>query len=120
MTSKPPTPKRGEIWWVNLDPTIGAEIRKQRPSVVISSDAMGVLPIKLIAPLTGWDARYAGNLWHVKIDPDKGNGLHKVSAVDVLQVRGVDTRRFVRKIGKVSASTMSEIAAALAAVVEYL
>ncbi len=43
---------RGEIWVVNLDPTIGAEIRKARPVIVISSDAVGVLPIKLVAPLT--------------------------------------------------------------------
>ena len=120
MTAKPVGPKRGEIWWVNLDPTVGAEIRKKRPAVVLSSDAMGVLPIKLIAPLTGWDNRYADNLWHVRIDPDPGNGLNKVSAVDVLQVRGVDTRRFVGRIGRVAAGTMSEIAAALAAVVEYL
>jgi len=37
---------RGEIWKVNLDPTIGAEIRKTRSVVVVSSDAVGVLPIK--------------------------------------------------------------------------
>jgi mRNA interferase MazF len=35
---------RGDVWKVNLDPTIGAEIRKTRPVVVISSDAVGVLP----------------------------------------------------------------------------
>lgn len=46
--------KRGEIWLVNLDPTIGAEIRKTRPNVVVSSDAIGVLPIKLVAPLIKW------------------------------------------------------------------
>jgi mRNA interferase MazF len=88
MPIDPPKPKRGEIWLVNLDPTIGAEIKKKRPAVVISSDSMGILPIKLIAPLTGWDNRYVNNLWHIKIQPDKGNGLQKTSAVDVLQVRG--------------------------------
>jgi mRNA interferase MazF len=44
-------PKRGEIWLVNFDPTIGAEIKKVRPAVVISSDAVGKLPIKLMALL---------------------------------------------------------------------
>jgi len=43
---------RGDIWKVNLDPTIGAEIKKTRPVVVVSSDAVGALPIKLVAPLT--------------------------------------------------------------------
>lgn len=48
------TPKRGEIWRVSFDPTIGAEITKARPAVVISSDAVGRLPIKLVAPITDW------------------------------------------------------------------
>jgi len=47
---EPSTPQRGEIWLVNFDPTIGAEIRKTRPAVVVSSDAVGRLPIKLVAP----------------------------------------------------------------------
>ena len=45
---------RGEIWLVNLEPTIGAEIRKTRPVVVVSSDAVGALLIRLVAPLTEW------------------------------------------------------------------
>ena len=47
-----PLPQRGEIWIVNFDPTIDKEIKKNRPAVVISSNAAGRLPIKLIAPLT--------------------------------------------------------------------
>ena len=119
MTADPPHPKRGEIWWVNLDPTVGAEIRKRRPAVVVSSDAVGKLPLKLIAPITEWSAAFAPNLWHVRIEPDSLNGLGKVSAVDALQLRGVDTRRFLNRIGEVSATLMEEIAAAIAAVVEY-
>jgi len=42
---------RGEIWLVNLDPTIGTEICKTRPVIVVSSDAIGALPIRLVAPL---------------------------------------------------------------------
>ena len=48
--------KRGEIWLVNLNPTIGAEIRKTRLVVIVSSDAIGALPIRLVAPVT--DLRY--------------------------------------------------------------
>lgn len=47
-------PKRGEVWRVNFDPTIGTEIKKTRPAVVISSDAVGKLPIKLVAPIIDW------------------------------------------------------------------
>ncbi|HOI73376.1 MAG TPA: type II toxin-antitoxin system PemK/MazF family toxin [Syntrophales bacterium] len=111
--------RRGEVWLVNFDPTKGAEIQKTRPAVVVSSDAIGILPIKLIAPVTEWKNHYNRNLWHVRIDPDRTNGLMKPSAVDALQVRGVSTDRFIRKLGRVSAATMEEIAAAIAAVVEY-
>jgi mRNA interferase MazF len=119
LTTNPASHKRGEIWLVNFDPTVGAEIKKTRPAVIISSDAVCKLPIRLIAPITGWDDRYGGNLWHVRIEPDKGNGLSKASAVDTLQVRGVDTRRFIKMVGRVPANVMDDIAAAVAAVVEY-
>jgi len=112
-------PKRGEVWLVNFDPTIGAEIKKIRPAVVVSSDSVGKLAIKLIAPITDWKEYYVGNIWHVRIDPDSINNLTKVSAVDVLQLRGVDIQRFIRKVGEVSTDTMEEIVLAIASVVEY-
>lgn len=112
-------PARGEIWQVNFDPTIGAEIKKIRPAIVISSDAVGSLPIKLVAPVTTWDGTFAGKIWLVKISPDVSNGLMQDSAVDTLQIRCVDVRRFVRKMGFVSAIVMEDIAAAVAIVVEY-
>lgn len=111
--------RRGEIWRVNLDPTIGAEIRKTRPVVVVNSDAIGALPIKLVAPITEWKDHWTRNIWHVRVIPDSANGLEKVSAVDALQLRGVDTQRFVEKLGTVSPAVMRSIAAAIAAVVEY-
>ncbi len=46
--------RRAEIWLVNLEPTVGAELRKTRPVVVVSSNAVGVLPVKLVAPFTEW------------------------------------------------------------------
>jgi mRNA interferase MazF len=111
--------KRSEIWTVNLDPTLGAEIRKTRPVVVVSSDAVGELPIRLVAPITEWKEYFSQHVWHVKLAPDKLNGLNKTSAVDTLQLRGVDMQRFVKRIGKVSAATMRSIAEAIAALIEY-
>lgn len=119
MSTKPVIARRGEVWRVSLDPTIGAEIQKTRPVIVVSSDAVGVLPIKLIAPLTDWKDRYAHSSWHVRVDPDAVNGLTKSSAVDTLQLRGIDTSRFLQKLGHVSADKIEEIAATIAAVVEY-
>ncbi|MBI4287620.1 MAG: type II toxin-antitoxin system PemK/MazF family toxin [Chloroflexi bacterium] len=119
MSIETPSPRRGEIWVVNFDPTIGAEINKTRPAVVVSSDAVGKLPVKLIAPITEWKQHYARNLWHVRIGPDRFNNLEKDSAVDALQLRSVDVRRFVRRMGRVSSTIMEEIAAAISMIVEY-
>ena len=119
MSTSQPTPKRGEIWLVSFDPTIGAEIKKTRPAVVISSDAVGRLPIKLVAPLTDWKDYHTANIWHVRIDPDATNGLSKVSAVDTLQLRGMDRQRFVRKLGNATLMQLEEIVLAVAAVIEY-
>jgi mRNA interferase MazF len=112
-------PLRGEVWVVNFDPTIGAEIRKTRPAVVVSSDGVGRLPLKLVAPLTEWREAFVGSAWLVRIDADSSNGLDKTSAADVLQVRGMDTRRFVSRLGSLSPGAMDEIAAAIAIVVEF-
>lgn len=111
--------KRGDIWLVNLDPTVGSEIQKTRPVVVTSSDAIGALPIKLVAPITEWKDYMVRNVWHVKIMPDSLNGLAKISAVDTLQLRGVDTKRFVQKLGRASSQTMKNIITAIAVVIEY-
>jgi mRNA interferase MazF len=119
LTTNSPSPKRGDILLANFDPTLGAEIKKIRPAVVVSSDNVGKLPVKLAAPITDWKEYYAGNIWHVKIEPDIANGLTKVSAVDVLQLRGMDVQRFIRKIGELSTTDMEEIARAIVAVVEY-
>lgn len=116
---KPKVPVRGEVWYINFDPTIGAEIKKTRPAVVVSSDALRSLPLRLVAPITEWKDLFSGKLSHVKILPNKLNGLAKPSAVDTLQLRGVALERFVSKCGQVSADEIAEVAAAIAMVVEY-
>jgi mRNA interferase MazF len=107
---------RGEVWLVNLDPTIGAEIRKTRPAVIVNDDAVGILPLKIIVPITEWRDRYVVAPWIVRLEPSPENGLDKSSAADAFQVRSVAQQRLVRRMGMLSASTMQEIARALAAV----
>jgi mRNA interferase MazF len=112
------SPRRGEVWLVNFDPTIGTEIRKIRPAVVISSNNIGILPIKLVAPITDWKDWYVGNLWHIKLNPNADNGLSKDSSVDTLQLRGVDTQRFIRKLGSLSPDELNSIVIAIVTVIE--
>lgn len=119
LTINPETPKRGEIWLVNFDPTVGSEIKKIRPALVISSDAAGKLPIKLVAPITDWKPYFAKNFWHVKIEPEIEIGLTKASAIDTLQLRGIDLQRFIRKLGNISNSKMVEITIAILTIIEY-
>lgn len=114
-----PVPKRGEIWLIGFDRTVGSEINKTRPAAVVSSDAMGVLPVKLVVPLTGWQDSFAGTLWHVRIEPDALNHLDKVVSADTLQLRCVAVERFIKRKGRLSAPHLEEIVAAIAAVVEF-
>jgi mRNA interferase MazF len=43
---------KGEIWLINLDPAIGAEIRKSRHAIIVSVDVIGILPLLVIVPIT--------------------------------------------------------------------
>lgn len=117
-TTSPDTPQRGEVWLVNFDPTIGSEIKKIRPAAVISSNAVGKLPIKLVAPITDWKSSFSENVWHIKIEPNITNGLNKISAIDALQLRGVDYQRFIRKLGYLDNNTMSLILTSIVSIIE--
>ena len=112
-------PRRGEIWDVNLDPTVGPEIQKKRSAVVISSDAVGKFRVKLVVPITGWNAGFVDNIWHVRLQPSPTNGLSKESAADALQTRCVSFDRFVTRRGRIAQAELEEIVQALAAVVEF-
>jgi mRNA interferase MazF len=107
---------RGEVWLINLDPTIGAEIRKTRPAVIVNDDAIGILPLKVIVPITEWKDYYVIAPWMVRLEPGVENGLSKPSAADAFQVRSVAQERFVRRLGKLSGTAMREITKALAVV----
>lgn len=53
-------PRRGEIWVADLEPVRGQEMNKTRPVVVLSSDEISTLAVKLVAPITGMSADKAG------------------------------------------------------------
>jgi len=101
--------KQSEIWLINLDPTIGSEIRKTRPAVVVNDDSLGKLPLKVIVPVTDWKEKFEIAPWMIKIQPDERNNLDKVSSADCFQVRSVSQKRFVKKLGVVSDGTLTEI-----------
>ena len=107
---------RGDVWLVNLDPTAGAEIKKTRPAVIVNDDSIGVLPLRVIVPITEWKDRYAVAPWMVPLKPDAQNGLDKPSAADTFQVRSLSQARFIQQLGTLLDITMQEISRALALV----
>jgi mRNA interferase MazF len=108
--------KQGEIWLINLDPTVGAEIKKIRPAIIVSDDSLGKLPLKIIVPITDWNDRYEIAPWMIKLEPNSKNGLTKDSSADCFQVRSVSQERFVKKLGNISVVIMDEIKTGLAKV----
>lgn len=96
--------KQGEIWLVSLDPTIGSELQKTRPAIVVNDDTLGKLPLKIIVPLTDWKDRYEIAAWMVKVEPNTTNKLTKTSAADCFQIRSVSEQRCIRKIGEVDSA----------------
>lgn len=60
---------QGEAWLINLEPTVGSEIRKTRPCIIVNNNDLGTLPLKVIVPLTDWKNRFSRVSWMVEISP---------------------------------------------------
>ena len=112
------TPLRGEVWLVDLNPTIGDEIQKRRPAIVMSRDAIGLLALRVIVPITAWQDRFYVSNWQVRLDPSPTNGLSKPSAADTFQVRSVSVRRFVQRLGTLGDAEVARVVAGIKAVVD--
>jgi mRNA interferase MazF len=110
---------RGEIWQVAFDPTLGEEIRKTRPAVIISRNSLGVLALRVVVPLTGWRPEFATRPWMVRVPPTVTNGLTKESAADALQVKSVSALRLRHPMGTVAADLLEQIVRAVGAVIEH-
>jgi mRNA interferase MazF len=99
-------PARGEVWLINLDPTIGGEIQKTRPCMVISPPEINEhLPTMIVAPLTS-GSRPAP--FRVATTFAGKSGLLLLE-----QIRAVDTRRLVKKVGHIDRQTLSAALAVL-------
>ena len=106
-------PKRGDICLVNFDPMIGAEIRKTRPALVLQNDiANKSSPVTIVSAIS---SKFDGSLYptEVLIAANAGTGLAVDSVVLLNQIRTVDRKRLVRKLGRLSAVKMEEVNRAL-------
>ena len=107
-------PGRGQVWDIRFDPSVGAEMQKVRPAVVISEDSIGRLPLRIVVPITDWKPSYGGYPWFVPLPADSTNGLSKDSGADAFQVKSVSVNRFVGLRGTLSDSQLDDIASAIA------
>ena len=105
---------------VGLDPTKGKEMKKRRPAVVVSSNAVGTTGLRIIVPLTGWDEAYSSAPWFVRFRPTTRNGLKKESAADCFQVRSVSVSRFVKRTGAIAAGELKRVVEGILLCIDYV
>lgn len=111
--------KQGELWLIDLEPTVGAEMKKTRPAVIVNVDALGKLPLKIIVPLTDWKEHYSNAPWMIPIAPSAQNGLLKKSSIDCFQIRSVSETRLIKRIGEMSFDEILLIQEGIATVIGY-
>jgi mRNA interferase MazF len=99
--------KRFEVYLVSLDPTIGREIRKTRPCLVVSPDEMNRhIRTVIVAPMTTRDRPYPSRV-HCRFQGKEGQ-------IVLDQLRSVDRRRLTRKLGRIGSRTSDAVLAVLA------
>ncbi len=101
-------PRRGEIFLVSFDPTIGSEIRKTRPALVVQNDAANEFsPITIVAAIT---SKLGPRLRPTEtLIPAGQAGLTQTSVVLLNQIRSIDRSRLIKKLGAVDATILRQV-----------
>lgn len=110
--------KTGEIYRVELDPTVGEEIQKTRPVVILNGGSGKKLRLAIVAPVTRWQERWEGNPFFVTIDPKPHHGLSKKSVVDCFQIRALSHDRFAERLGELTPEEVDLIKTAVALILD--
>jgi mRNA interferase MazF len=105
-------PRRGEVWLVALDPTVGHEIQKTRPAVILQNDHSNrTAQTTIVAPLTSSVGR---RIYPTEVPVAAGEGGCRTSSLVLLrQLRCVDGTRLIRRLGAVRGHTLDSIDRAL-------
>jgi len=91
--------KQGDICLIDFNLTVGDEIKKIRPAIILSGDFAVGLDLKIVAPITSWKADFEKVWWLFKLVSSKANGLDSDIAVNCYQMRCVSVERIVKKLG---------------------
>ncbi|MCH8041068.1 MAG: type II toxin-antitoxin system PemK/MazF family toxin [Nitrospinae bacterium] len=105
-------PKRGEIYLVNFDPTLGSEIKKTRPALILQNDtANRWSPITIVAAIT---SQFKEPLYPTEVLLKAPEGKLEIDSVVLLnQIRSIDKRRLVKRLGVVKPETMTQVEQAI-------
>ena len=92
-------PKKGEIYLVNFDPTVGHEVKKKRPALVMSNNIHNQYsPLITVVPLSS----KTNKVYPFEIYISKTiSKLHENSKIMIIQLRSIDKRRLINKIGNI-------------------
>ncbi len=102
--------KRGDIFWVNLDPTVGDEVAKTRPCLIIQNDLGNRHSKKtIIAPFL----KVNNYPFVVNVKPTSRNGLDQERGLDLSHIRSVSIQRINTKLGEIEPEYWSEIKQAI-------
>jgi mRNA interferase MazF len=112
------TLNEGDIYVVNLDPTIGDEIQKKRPVLILNGGHEKNLKLAIVVPITRWQIQWKDNLFFVLLEPDEQNCLEKRSVVDCFQIRSVSHQRFLKKTGRISEHDLDSVKQAIALILD--
>ena len=110
--------KTGDLYWVNLDPAIGDEIKKKRPVVVLNQGHEKNLKQSIVVPITGWKKNWEENPFFVVIKPSNQNGLQKKSVIDCLQIRALSHNRFMDCFGKLTDKQFGDVKKAISLILD--
>jgi len=104
-------PKRGEIWFVSLEPVVGHEIGKKRPAVIVSNDKNNLYAGTIsVIPITS----KTGKIYPFEVFlPQKETGLPKDSKAKCNQVRTIDKKRLVNLVSRLPSERLKEVERAL-------
>lgn len=103
---------RGEVWRLALDSAEEGET-STRLVILLSNDALAVLPLRVVVPLVNWREAFSSAPWMVRVPPVLNSGLSEAMAADALQVRSVSTARLTLRLGSLPERIVDEVAAAV-------